>query len=97
MSEHDELADRSEAELNYLEAAAERNEDRAEEARDMLQQAQRDELTPEALGEDDPARREPSEAERLQDEDEANAPPPPKSPGEKVDASLASSDEPEAS
>lgn len=97
MSEHDELADRREAEVDDLARQSERNDDRAGEARDALAQANKDEMTPAAMGEEDPARREPTDAERKEDEDEANAPPPPKSPGEKVDAAIARGAEPEAS
>ena len=63
MSEHDEIADKREAELNYMEAESDRNVDRAEEARDALEQAGRDELVPTALGEHDPAHREAPEGE----------------------------------
>lgn len=61
MSEHDDLADRREAEVDDLERQAERNEERAQDARDKLERAQGDEFTPAAMGEDDPGRREDGE------------------------------------
>ncbi len=70
MSEHDELADRREQEANYLEAAAERNEDLAEEARDALDEAQQDEFTPAALGPDDPGGRDEDETPPPEEDDD---------------------------
>ena len=55
MSEHDELADQREQEADELERGSERVGEGADQARDALQQAQKDELIPAAMGADDPA------------------------------------------
>ncbi len=88
MSDHDELADRLEQDAERLQHESDRLEQQGESARSAVEQAQQDEYTPAPLGEDDPAYREPSEAERKAAEEQANQPPPPSTPGEKVDDRL---------
>ncbi len=55
MSDHSELADQREQELDKLERENERIGEGADDARDALERSHKDELVPEALGEDDPA------------------------------------------
>lgn len=56
MSDHDELADQREQEADRLERENERVGEGADAARHALQQAQKDELIPAAMGADEPAR-----------------------------------------
>lgn len=56
MSDHEDLADKRDAEADELEDDAERLAEHAEEAREAQQRAESDALVPEAMGQEDPGR-----------------------------------------
>lgn len=89
MSDHSDLADQREAELERLARESERNAEHADEARAKLQAARDQSYAPAALGDEDPGHRAPSEAEqravRKEEEAEEAAP---DTIGESVDARL---------
>lgn len=96
MSDHDELADELEREADRLEHESDRLGEQGESAREGVEQAQADEYVPAPMGDEDPAHREPSAAQREAAEEEANQPLPPSTPGDRVDATLSTGEyEPE--